>query len=538
MWRLARNSLNAATRSKLPYPSHFQKRCISTAHVDSSIREFVSTLASRQPVFQLCSSSVRILTEPSQFHARLLEMINKAEHRIFISSLYIGSDESELISVLSRRLRMRPNLQLKMVLDLNRSTRPGSDSTAKLLLPLIEEFPFRVRISLFRSPSLRGIMAKIVPPRFNEGWGTWHAKIYGIDDDVMISGANLNKSYFTNRQDRYFSFSGEKSLANYCHDFMEIVTPFSYNLMPTVSPLDIQINPHSYSHEDYTLHWPDPNTHPHHFHSAAEKAFSQFQNLHRASVKKAMSDDPATFAQTPLLIPIIQAGQFNIREEESTIQLLFRKLSKGSGNGRPLLDLTSGYFSLYTPYQDLVLNTTNVDCRIVAASPKANGFYGSKGISGRIPEGYTLHEKRFMQAVSKAGRLWKGPSATEGQGVLLTEWEKPGWTYHAKGIWLSPAPSAPPVLTLFGSTNLNSRSAHIDTELSFFMILPSEPQVTAFDSSAGRLPAPIDQPLHTLRRDLASEIAGIRSSARKWKGDERNVRWTTKFIVWAVKGML
>lgn len=75
-----------------------------------------------------------------------------------------------------------------MVLDLNRSTRPGSDSTAKLLLPLIEEFPSRVTVSLFRSPNLRGIMAKIVPPRFNEGWGTWHVKIYGVDDDVMISG--------------------------------------------------------------------------------------------------------------------------------------------------------------------------------------------------------------------------------------------------------------------------------------------------------------------------------------------------------------
>jgi hypothetical protein len=32
-------------------------------------------------------------------------------------------------------------------------------------------------------------MAKIVPPRFNEGWGTWHAKIYGSDDEVMISGS-------------------------------------------------------------------------------------------------------------------------------------------------------------------------------------------------------------------------------------------------------------------------------------------------------------------------------------------------------------
>lgn len=157
---------------------------------------------------------------------------------------------------------------------------------------------------------------------------------------------------------------------------MEIVTPFSYKLTPTVpsSPLYIQLGPHSYSNEDYTLHWPDPNTHPHYFHSAAEKAFSQFQNLHHARAKQAISNNPVTFGRTPLLIPIIQAGQFNVREEESTIQLLFRTLIKGSRNGRPLLDLTSGYFSLYTPYQDLVLNTPNVDCRIVAASPKVRAL--------------------------------------------------------------------------------------------------------------------------------------------------------------------
>ena len=153
---------------------------------------------------------------------------------------------------------------------------------------------------------------------------------------------------------------------------MNIVTPFSYKLMPITpsSPLDIKINPHSYTYEGYTLHWPDPNTHPHHFHSVAEKAFSQFQNLHHGRAKQAILDNPVTSIRKPLLVPIIQAGQFNIREEESTIQLLFRTLTKGSGVSRPLLDLTSGYFSLYTPYQDLVLNTPNVDCRIVAASPK------------------------------------------------------------------------------------------------------------------------------------------------------------------------
>lgn len=41
---------------------------------------------------------------------------------------------------------------------------------------------------LFRSPKLRGLMEKIVPERFDEGWGTWHAKWYGVDDEVIISG--------------------------------------------------------------------------------------------------------------------------------------------------------------------------------------------------------------------------------------------------------------------------------------------------------------------------------------------------------------
>lgn len=86
----------------------------------------------------------------------------------------------------------------------------------------------------------------------------------------------------------------------------------------------------------------------------------------------------------------------------------------------------------------MILSSPNLDCRIVAASPQANGFYGSSGLSGRIPEGYTLYEQRFINAVKRAGRLWKkNPnSVLGGSGVLLSEWSKPGWTYHAKGWFI------------------------------------------------------------------------------------------------------
>ncbi|TFK36676.1 hypothetical protein BDQ12DRAFT_236985 [Crucibulum laeve] len=517
------------------------RRFISISQLDPSIRDFTAALARKQPAFSISPNSIRILSKPPQFYDLLLDMIRRAERRIFISSLYIGSAESELISELRRALHEKSSLHLYLHLDLNRSTRPGASSTAKILLPLLKEYPTRVHVSMFRSPSLRGLLAKLVPPRFNEGWGTWHAKVYGVDDEIMISGANLNKSYFTNRQDRYLHFTDQHGLAQYCFNFLRIVAQFSFKLLPAEGSSIIQ--PHSYVQEDYVLQWLDPHTHPHRINQKAENAFTAFQSSHLQPSTLDSSSPPSTRdSNHAIIFPIIQAGQFNIREEETTFTLLFRHLNiiATAVRTRPLLDLTSGYFSLYKPYQDLILGSPYVDCKIVAAAPKANGFFGSNGISGRIPEGYTLYEQRFMKAVKKAGRLWKDATGGGGQGVQLSEWSKKGWTYHAKGIWLSPSPLSPPVLTLFGSTNLNSRSAHLDTELSFLMVIPSEPPAVSqrIDSSNLASDEDADSSAMSLRRGFAEETERIRCDAVPWEGGRRNVRFTTKLIVWLVKGML
>lgn len=101
------------------------------------------------------------------------------------------------------------------------------------------------------------------------------------------------------------------------------------------------------------------------------------------------------------------------------------------------------------------------------------------------------------------------------------------------GIWLSPSPTSAPILTLFGSTNLNSRSADLDTELSFLM-LTSSPK---------------------LREELAKEVKELRRYVGRWKGAApgeadgrrqresgegggRKVRFGTKLLVWLVGGML
>ena len=98
------------------------------------------------------------------------------------------------------------------------------------------------------------------------------------------------------------------------------------------------------------------------------------------------------------------------------------------------------------------------------------------------------------------------------------------------GIWLSPDSISTPILTLFGSTNLNARSAHLDTELSFLMILPTE----SGKDESGSLTSSVSE----LRTALAQEVAGIRENTVDWEGWKRKVRITTKMIVWLLKGML
>ena len=91
----------------------------------------------------------------------------------------------------------------------------------------------------------------------------------------------------------------------------------------------------------------------------------------------------------------------------------------------------------------------------------------------------------------------------------------------AIGIWIRPDPDSPPNITLFGSTNLNSRSARLDTELSFILYTTSE----------------------RLQQRLAEEVDDLwrpssRVDERTWQASGRHVRLGTKVIVGIVGDML
>lgn len=242
------------------------------------------------------------------------------------------------------------------------------------------------------------------------------------------------------------------------------------------------------------------------------------------------------------LFPMIQAGVLGIKEEEEGLHRVFsaaENLSQQSGetgetaqsHRRGVVDLTSGYFGLYSKYKQQILYGGNRDestakaiYRIIAASPEANGFYKSKGVSALIPEGYTLLESRFDQEIDRSGRR---------KDITLSEWKRPGWTYHSKGVWLSQHAGPveqekqipevdTPFLTFIGSSNLSTRSLKLDVELSS-LILTSSP---------------------TLRKAMGDEVQNLQRYAEPvgketWALPERKVSWlATVLVALGVEGML
>jgi len=57
---------------------------------------------------------------------------------------------------------------------------------------LVEEFgEERVSIRMYHTPNFTGLKKKIVPNRLNEGWGLQHMKLYGVDDEIIMSGYDI-----------------------------------------------------------------------------------------------------------------------------------------------------------------------------------------------------------------------------------------------------------------------------------------------------------------------------------------------------------
>ncbi|KAG0198728.1 CDP-diacylglycerol--glycerol-3-phosphate 3-phosphatidyltransferase [Mortierella sp. GBA30] len=417
----------------------------------SRIRQLFNDTRPSVPQFVVQGDNIRPILSPTQFYCEMKDNIKKARKSITLAALYLGHTEHDLVDTLSEALRRRPGLKLNLLLDSLRGTRDsGKGSSASLLYPLLKAYPDQVRISMYHTPDLSGFLKQVMPPRFNEGIGLMHMKVYAFDDTLIMSGANMSHDYFTNRQDRYMTFHN-KDISDYYCDLVSTVSSLSYSLQDKKSTFSLEIGSGV----------PDP-----------VKESKQFK-LHAAKTMRAFLKKWSNVPQSPkdasydtTLFPVIQMGPFGLRQDERvTLSVLDHILHNEEQEEPAKVFVTSGYFNFEKRYSQAIVHTKTADVCLIAASPEANGFYNSAGISKYIPPAYTLIEQRFFNDAKAAGNA---------ERIKIEEYLRKGWTYHAKGLWVYPPRSEMPVMTTIGSPNFGYRSIVRDLEAQLFLVTSNQ----------------------------------------------------------------
>lgn len=264
----------------------------------------------------------------------------------------------------------------------------------------------------------------------------------------------------------------------------------------------------------YSLEWPSSNAAPSPLTSPSEyiKAASTILNelIKVSPAAPALSDTNTTVYPLSQLTPLLRP---DTSTELPAITSILKTLSSPEITSSSWT-FTAGYFNPDPSLTALLLSTRSNSNTVITASPQANGFYGSKGVSGLLPAAYTLLSRRFLESAAKRQRQ---------EDVTLKEWrrgvvgEKDGWTYHAKGLWVSVNGEPEPCISIVGSSNYTKRSYSLDLEVG-----------TAIVTS--------DQ---GLKKSLGEERDGLQDYANKVGMDdflklERRVGLRVRIAMWIV----
>jgi CDP-diacylglycerol--glycerol-3-phosphate 3-phosphatidyltransferase len=304
-------------------------------------------------------------------------------------------------------------------------------------------------------------LISFLPNRFKEIVGLLHTKVYIFDDSVIISGANLNNDYFVNRQDRYILFKNQPKMANYFQGLFKIISSNTSTHSDLIKYLDDQIENNSSS-------------------SKSSKTF---------------------------LLPLLQLPDFQINQEQESMNYIFKHLHPSNYS----IFLSSGYFNITKTYRNLIrkfLNNSKSNAHILIASPQANGFFNSKGISRHIPNAYNYLTIKFLNHLS----------SKEFSKLSLLEYIRSNWTFHAKGLWLfpdQPVSRNHPLIFTIGSSNFGYRSEERDLE-NQILIISADPKVE------GKIKKNVQDLFFSSYNSKIIEIGNLSSQDRTislfWKG--------------------
>ncbi|KAH7650081.1 silencer-associated factor [Cryptosporidium bovis] len=454
-------------------------------------------------LFRINPENIEVLDSPSSFKNELFSIVKNAKKRVCISSLYVDQmDEFNdiLKNILEKDILSGNNdLKIKFVLDLNRAIR--SRIQFEQLAENIGRYPKSFSLSLFRIPGTLDIYKyRILPgllntmmgrylniPLINEIIGVYHIKLYIADDNIIISGANLNTEYLSDRQDRYIIIRGVKHICDYFEEVIDLIGSYSYKVLPN-KEISRPCKKNIYQLKDELLTL-----------SGCPDVIEQLGS----EIRRKINGD-GNYKDCVLML-FFQLSKIKIESEESVLQKLLSIPDPESTS----ITIVSPYLNLPDYFNKFLKGVNSLS--IISGVPLNPGKGILQGIrSLLLPIIYDDINQLFIHKLAKE----------ENCHIDYNEYNRQNWSLHFKGIYiyrkikklLGNADGVKNTLlaTTLGSSNYNERSKNRDFECSFVLIPPeNHPLEDCLNNELGNLRKHTIKhiaPIITLRRFLCIKL--------------------------------
>lgn len=148
------------------------------------------------PKTDLVAETVSVLWSAADYKSTVLDLIQRAQHRIVITALYLQADEAgeQILRALFVAKQQKPDLQVTVYVDYHRARRgligqEGARTNNDFYREIAKDYDLPIQIIG-------------VPVKKRELFGVLHLKGFVFDQTLLYSGASLNNVYLA-EQNRY-----------------------------------------------------------------------------------------------------------------------------------------------------------------------------------------------------------------------------------------------------------------------------------------------------------------------------------------------
>lgn len=428
------------------------------------------------------------LSTPLDFHTTLCQLIASAKRRVYLASLYIGpaanpsSSPKEL--ELLKALESTAATHVKILLDKNRALRAvpiindnhnrnvekdeTTISSAEACFRAIKNnMSHRNSPTIQASDDNSGVFLLsvlplwqqfLLPNPYNEVAGVFHLKCYIIDDDIILTGANLSEEYFCDRIDRYLWLTSTQQLENGIK-FADNHNNESNNLIEfyikLIDNLCHHAEPYISKNEGKSFHYPARTSKKDLLHKLVDLLTVEASTgMKETNTACDLQNNASSFAVNDeniiaYVVPTFQApngfisGIHKIIPSDTKIvtQLTdaISDLSMQHTHSFQLR-LASAYLNLTDVMIESLGKCHRLGIHLLTAGYTSHGFkpnpkkIGNKGKSW-IPAVFDVLGRQCVDTLRQTQLDVFGIGSD--QSTKMWYFQREGWTFHAKGIWIT-----------------------------------------------------------------------------------------------------